>query len=116
LHVVVERAETGSLVEQGWTQLRDALTAQGLTTERLVVSVAGQVLADASPAIANGREGVNGEGAAFGSGMPSSGGHDRGDQRGGGHAAAAFGRSRESGSQEQPSAGHEKASRIDYRV
>jgi hypothetical protein len=116
LHVVVERAETGALVEQGWSQLRDALNAQGLSTERMVVSVAGPVPSDAGPATGNGRDGGDWGGGAFGSGLPSSGGHERGDQHRSRHASAAFGQDLSSRPQEPPSAGHEKTSGIDYRV
>lgn len=39
LHINVEHAATGSLVQAGWTQLRDALANQGISPERLVMSV-----------------------------------------------------------------------------
>jgi flagellar hook-length control protein FliK len=116
LHVVVEHAETGTLVQQGWSELRDALSAQGLTTERMVVSVAGMATGDTSSALGNGRETITGEGAAFGSGTPSNGGQDRSDQRRSGHASAPFDHGLEPRLHEKPSAGHEKTSRIDYRV
>ena len=39
LHINVEHAATGSLVEAGWTQLRDALATQGISPDRLVMSI-----------------------------------------------------------------------------
>ncbi len=39
LHINVEHASTGALVQAGWTELRDALAAQGITPDRLVMSV-----------------------------------------------------------------------------
>ena len=39
LHINVEHAATGQLVQAGWTDLRDALAAQGITPDRLVMSV-----------------------------------------------------------------------------
>jgi hypothetical protein len=39
LHINVEHASTGHLVQAGWTELRDALATQGITPDRLVMSV-----------------------------------------------------------------------------
>ena len=39
LHIAVEHAATGALVQSGWSELRDALTSQGFSPERLVMSV-----------------------------------------------------------------------------
>jgi flagellar hook-length control protein FliK len=39
LHINVEHAATGSLVQAGWTELRDALATQGISPDRLVMSV-----------------------------------------------------------------------------
>ncbi len=39
LHINVEHAATGSLVQAGWSQLRDALATQGISPDRLVMSV-----------------------------------------------------------------------------
>ncbi len=41
LHISVEHAATGALVQSGWNQLRDALVTQGFSPERLVMSVTG---------------------------------------------------------------------------
>jgi len=41
LHVNVEHAATADLVQGGWTQLRDALSLQGIAPERLIMSVTG---------------------------------------------------------------------------
>ena len=39
LHINVEHAATGSLVQAGWTELRDALATQGISPDRMVMSV-----------------------------------------------------------------------------
>jgi flagellar hook-length control protein FliK len=39
LHINVEHAATGSLLQSGWTELRDALATHGITPDRLVMSV-----------------------------------------------------------------------------
>jgi flagellar hook-length control protein FliK len=41
LHINVEHATTGALVQAGWTELRDALATQGIGPERLVMSITG---------------------------------------------------------------------------
>lgn len=41
LHINAEHAATGALVQSGWTQLRDALATQGISPDRLVMSVSG---------------------------------------------------------------------------
>jgi flagellar hook-length control protein FliK len=41
LHINVEHAATGALVQAGWTELRDALATQGIAPDRLVMSVTG---------------------------------------------------------------------------
>ena len=41
LHINVEHAATGALVQAGWTELRDALATQGISPDRLVMSVTG---------------------------------------------------------------------------
>jgi flagellar hook-length control protein FliK len=46
LHINVEHAATGSLVEAGWSQLRDALATQGFEPDRLVMSVSGPASAN----------------------------------------------------------------------
>src|SRR5204863_10022904 len=39
LHINVEHAATGALVQAGWSELRNALATQGISPERLVMSV-----------------------------------------------------------------------------
>jgi len=39
LHINVEHAATGALVQAGWTELRDALATHGISPDRLVMSV-----------------------------------------------------------------------------
>ena len=41
LHINVEHAATGTLVQAGWAELRDALATQGIAPDRLVMSVTG---------------------------------------------------------------------------
>src|SRR5437660_2938219 len=41
LYINVEHASTGALVQSGWTELRDALATQGISPDRLVMSVTG---------------------------------------------------------------------------
>jgi flagellar hook-length control protein FliK len=41
LHINVEHATTGALVQAGWSELRDALATQGISPDRLVMSVTG---------------------------------------------------------------------------
>jgi flagellar hook-length control protein FliK len=56
LHLNVEHAATGALVQAGWTDLRDALATQGIHTDRLVMSVS-------APANASGLDFSNGNGS-----------------------------------------------------
>jgi hypothetical protein len=39
LHIDVEHASTGNLVQAGWTDLRNALTSQGISADRLIMNV-----------------------------------------------------------------------------
>ena len=39
LHIAVEHAATGALVQAGWSELRDALATQGISPDRLALSV-----------------------------------------------------------------------------
>ena len=39
LHINTEHAATGALVQAGWTELRDALANQGISPDRLILSV-----------------------------------------------------------------------------
>src|SRR6266849_977795 len=55
LHMNVEHAATGALVQAGWTDLRDALATQGIHTDRLVMSIS-------APANASGLDFSNGNG------------------------------------------------------
>jgi flagellar hook-length control protein FliK len=41
LHINVEHASTGALVQAGWSELRDALASQGISPDRLVMSITG---------------------------------------------------------------------------
>jgi flagellar hook-length control protein FliK len=56
LHMNVEHAATGALVQAGWTDLRDALATQGIHTDRLVMSIS-------APATASGLDFSNGNGS-----------------------------------------------------
>ena len=54
LHINVEHATTGALVQQGWTQLRDALATQGISADRLVMSITAPANASSLDLSANG--------------------------------------------------------------
>jgi flagellar hook-length control protein FliK len=56
LHLNVEHASTGALVQAGWTELRDALATQGIHSDRLVMSIS-------APANASGPNLSNGNGS-----------------------------------------------------
>jgi flagellar hook-length control protein FliK len=56
LHLNVEHAATGALVQAGWTDLRDALATQGIHANRLVMSIS-------APANASGLDFSNGTGS-----------------------------------------------------
>ncbi|GAC1319194.1 MAG: hypothetical protein NVSMB2_14380 [Chloroflexota bacterium] len=57
LHINVEHAATGQLVQAGWTDLRDALAAQGITSDRLVMSVTAPTGGSGLDSSFNGRDG-----------------------------------------------------------
>jgi flagellar hook-length control protein FliK len=56
LHINVEHASTGALVQSGWTDLRDALATRGISPDRLVMSVTG-------PSNSSGLDSSNGNGS-----------------------------------------------------
>jgi flagellar hook-length control protein FliK len=84
LHINVEHASTGSLVQAGWNDLRDALASQGITPDRLVMSVSGPGDASGLNFSFNGNGNANDNGAngsradaglaSFGQGQGQSGG------------------------------------------
>jgi flagellar hook-length control protein FliK len=90
LHINVEHAATGALVEAGWTQLRDALATQGISPDRLVMSVTGPGSANQLDFSSNGSNAGNrpDQGlSAFTQGrqsgeQPEQGGDDRRQTRG----------------------------------
>ena len=60
LHINVEHASTGALVQSGWTELRDALATQGISPDRLVMSVTGPSNASQLDFSSNGGNGDGG--------------------------------------------------------
>jgi flagellar hook-length control protein FliK len=61
LHINTEHADTSALVQAGWTQLRDALAIQGISPDRLVMSVTSPTSASEMNFSSNG--GQSGSGA-----------------------------------------------------
>jgi flagellar hook-length control protein FliK len=57
LHINVEHASTGALVQAGWTELRDALATQGISPDRLVMSVTSPSTASQLDFSSNGQSG-----------------------------------------------------------
>jgi flagellar hook-length control protein FliK len=87
LHVNVEHAATGELVQSGWSDLRDALTQQGISPDRLVMSVSGP-----------GGASLSSDSGSFGSGSGASFSQDSGP--------SGFGQSPSQGQQDrQPAPG-----------
>jgi hypothetical protein len=120
LHISVEHASTGTLVQAGWAQLRDALATQGITPDRLVLSVTGPPSATQTDLSFSNGSSYRSDAAltAFGQG-----GHS-GQQRGsGGEGRTGVGwnpvsnrHADEPSDTAAPPAPNDHASRIDYRV
>ena len=69
LHINAEHEATSALVQAGWTQLRDALAIQGITPDRLVMSVTSPTSASQMDFSSNGgqsRYGSDSSAASFG--------------------------------------------------
>jgi hypothetical protein len=82
LHVNVEQAATGALVESGWSDLRDALSQQGISPDRLVMSVSGphgaSLLSDSGSFGSGSAASLRSDAGAMGFGQsPSQGQQDR---------------------------------------
>jgi hypothetical protein len=58
LHMNIEHAATADLVRSGWTELRDALVVQGISADRLVMTVTST--SGGSPADSSGSGAGNG--------------------------------------------------------
>jgi flagellar hook-length control protein FliK len=123
LHINVEHASTGALVQAGWTELRDALATQGISPDRLVMSVIGPSSASQLDFSANGGNGGNGYRSD--SGLAGFMQGDGGQQRNGGDSnndtrtwrGWSGGPDPISSSDDMPrTAAPAAASRIDYRV
>jgi flagellar hook-length control protein FliK len=116
LHVNVEHAATGALVQSGWTELRDALSQQGISPDRLVMSVSGPQaggLSSDSGSFGSG-SGFNfrSDAGAMGFGQSSQGQQDRQPASG---ARTRWAPSMDAPPQEEPAA-PASTSRIDLRV
>jgi flagellar hook-length control protein FliK len=120
LHINVEHASTGALVEAGWTQLRDALATQGINPDKLVMSITAPQAAAASDFSSNNSS----SGFQSDSGLASyTSGGDSGERRNDGGAEGGSRRwSRAETLSSTPSrddtstASVAASSRIDYRV
>jgi flagellar hook-length control protein FliK len=124
LHVNVEHAATGALVQAGWSELREALATHGISPDRLVMSVSAPTGASSSGSQDSfgGARPDAGQSAAFNFAQSQSGQqrHDQGDAR------SAFGWSRSplfdgsSAADTNPESAVRSAadaiSRIDYRA
>jgi flagellar hook-length control protein FliK len=115
LHINVEHAATGSLVEAGWSQLRDALATQGFHPDRLVMSVtapASSAQADFSSNTGSGSYRSDAGLTAF-----TQDGHS-GQQRGNAEQPRAFSSAADPVApvDDTPRATAAATSRIDYRV
>lgn len=114
MHLAVDSATTGALVQAGWTDLRDALVAQGFSADRLVISVA------APAAETNGSPfGQDGSGrsdaGAMAFGQQSGGRQDGGDAARPSQGGGIVDPSLQPESTDEPSSVGQ-TSRIDYRV
>lgn len=78
LHISAEHASTGALVQAGWHELRDALATQGITPDRLVMSVSAPASAGGSNFSSNGGD-ANRQDAGLAS--FTQGGNGQGGQR-----------------------------------
>jgi flagellar hook-length control protein FliK len=119
LHINVEHAATGALVQAGWSELRDALATQGISPDRLVMSVTGPDSANQLDFSSNGGGSYRSDSglAQFGQGGQSDRQHpDGGDD--GRFSRAWSGRLESTSSTDDPPrvATSGAASRIDYRA
>jgi flagellar hook-length control protein FliK len=118
LHVNVEHAATGALVESGWSDLRAALSQQGISPDRLMMSVTGPSGASLSSSDSGGFGAGNGAGFSQDTG-PS--GFGQSNPQGQGERQPAPGRGRWNASvtpisHEPDNVAPASSSRIDLRV
>jgi flagellar hook-length control protein FliK len=122
LHISVEHASTGSLVQEGLSQLRDALATQGFHPDRMVMSITAPSGANAMDFSSSNSNSGNGSGFRSDVGFGSDGQGQSGQQREPGFGTAAgwqagSGSDVDSVTSSSDSArGSLAASRIDYRV
>jgi flagellar hook-length control protein FliK len=117
LHLNVEHASTGALVQAGWTELRDALATQGIHSDRLVMSIS-------APANASGLDFSNGNGSnrsdgglsSFTQGQTSQQRQEAQEQRAARGWTAALDPILPSSVDASPRVAPPSAGRIDYRV
>jgi flagellar hook-length control protein FliK len=119
LHINVEHATTGALVQAGWTQLRDALATQGIGPERLVMSITGPSSANQMDFSSNGGSSYRSDSglASFTQGGDS--GQQRQEDGDDAHGRQGWNSSSDATSAPDDSsrtANAASASRIDYRV
>ena len=117
LHINAEHAATGALVQQGWTELRDALATQGISPDRLVMSVSSPESANQLDFSSSGGGSYRSDAglAQFGQGGQPDRRHQQGAEDG--LASRAWnGRFESPSATEQTVAASGAASRIDYRA
>ncbi len=113
LHLAVESTATGALLQAGWGDLRDALLAQGFSTDRLVLSVVAPSPADAS-GTQGGQTGARADPGATGFGQQP-GGRQGGGERPA-HTTPGAPTEPPGPTAEEPHPGAGPTARIDYRV
>ena len=121
LHINVEHASTGALVQSGWTELRDALATQGISPDRLVMSVTGPSTAGSPDFSSNGGNlGYRSESGLTGfmqDGQPGQQGRGGGDEPRAGRGWNRGSDPISASADDTPrSAAPAAVSRIDYRV
>jgi flagellar hook-length control protein FliK len=123
LHINVEHATTGALVEAGWGQLRDALASQGISPDRLVMSITGPHNATGLDLSSNGGGAYRQDQALTSFTQNGQSGQQRSDggaaeERGTSRAWDAFNNTSPDPSSDDisPVANAAAATRIDYRV
>jgi hypothetical protein len=120
LHINVEHAATGHLVQSGWTELRDALATQGINPERLLMSITAPDDAsrpDFSRSAGNGSNRPDQGPAGFGQGQSSGQQHSDGQPpRRTTTTWSGLSDSAPSSAETGARAGASASSRIDYRV
>jgi flagellar hook-length control protein FliK len=113
LHINVEHASTGALVEAGWNQLRDALASQGITPDRLVMSVSAPASSSGADFSSNGQSSYRSDAGQMTFDQGRQGARDQNEPQ---RPSRAFFTDAESGSPVDSVRASATDARIDYRV